>query len=83
MSENRVIGQANRIPWHLPEDFQWFKKMTTGQVIVMGRKTFVSIGRPLPHRTTCVLSRSGFQHPGVQTFSELRQVELAHPMGEV
>ena len=45
MSLNRVIGAGNRIPWHLPEDFKWFKQMTTGQVIVMGRKTFESIGR--------------------------------------
>ena len=40
MSENRVIGQRNKIPWHLPEDFRWFKQMTTGQVVVMGRKTY-------------------------------------------
>ena len=40
MSENRVIGSGNRIPWHLPEDFKWFKQLTTGHVIVMGRKTF-------------------------------------------
>lgn len=58
MSLNRVIGAGNKIPWHLPEDFKWFKKMTTGQVIVMGRKTFESIGKPLPNRTTIVLSRS-------------------------
>jgi dihydrofolate reductase len=59
MSLNRVIGAGNKIPWHLPEDFKWFKKMTTGQVIVMGRKTFESIGRPLPNRTTIVLTRTG------------------------
>ncbi len=75
MSENRVIGQGNKIPWHLPEDFQWFKKMTTGQVVVMGRKTFESIGRPLPNRTTIVLSRSLFRYPGVQTLSDLRQLD--------
>ena len=45
MSQNRVIGQGGKIPWHLPEDFKWFKKMTTGQVVVMGRKTFESIGQ--------------------------------------
>ena len=77
MSLNRVIGQGNKIPWHLPEDFKWFKKMTTGQVIVMGRKTFESIGKPLPNRTTLVLSRSGFQHPGVQTISDLGEIDLA------
>jgi dihydrofolate reductase len=77
MSLNRVIGQGNRIPWHLPEDFKWFKKMTTGQVVVMGRKTFESIGQPLPHRTTIVLSRTGFQHPGVQTVADLGAIDLA------
>ena len=63
MSENRVIGAGNKIPWRLPEDFKWFKKLTTGNVVVMGRKTFESIGKPLPDRETIVLSRSGFVHP--------------------
>jgi dihydrofolate reductase len=71
MSLNRVIGAGNKIPWHLPEDFQWFKQMTTGHVIVMGRKTYESIGRPLPNRTTVVLSRSPFSHPGVLTLQSL------------
>ena len=71
MSLNRVIGAANKIPWHLPEDFKWFKKKTTGHVIVMGRKTFESIGRPLPNRTTIVLSRLGFHHEGVLTARDL------------
>ena len=78
MSENRVIGAGGQIPWHLPEDFKWFKKMTTGQVIVMGRKTFESIGAPLPNRTTIVLSRSQFSHPGVQTVSELSRIDVAN-----
>ena len=55
MSENRVIGQGNRIPWHLPEDFKWFKKMTVGNVVVMGRRTFESIGKPLPTYTVVIL----------------------------
>jgi dihydrofolate reductase len=75
MSENRVIGNRNSIPWHLPEDFQWFKKMTTGNVLVMGRRTFESIGKPLPGRETIVLSRTGFYHPGVRTISNLDEVE--------
>jgi dihydrofolate reductase len=79
MSENRVIGNGNKIPWHLPEDFKWFKKMTTGQIIVMGRKTFESIGKPLPNRTTIVLSRTNFQHPGVQTISDLSEIERTLP----
>lgn len=74
MSLNRVIGAGNQIPWHLPEDFKWFKTMTTGHVIVMGRKTFESIGRPLPNRTTVVLSRSDFSHPGVQTLENLDKI---------
>ena len=83
MSENRVIGAGGKIPWHLPEDFKWFKKMTTGQVIVMGRKTFESIGKPLPNRKTIVLSRSQFSHPGVETVSELSRIDLANETRDV
>src|SRR5207237_5279032 len=83
MSENRAIGRANRIPWHLPEDFKWFKKMTTGQVIVMGRKTFESLGKPLPNRTTIVLSRSHFFHPAAQTISDLSRIDLAGESGDM
>jgi dihydrofolate reductase len=74
MSQNRVIGRGNQIPWHLPEDFKWFKQMTTGQIVVMGRKTFESIGRPLPNRTTIILSRSNFQIAGVQTVDALEKL---------
>jgi dihydrofolate reductase len=83
MSLNRVIGRGGRIPWHLPEDFRWFKKMTTGQIIVMGRKTFESIGRPLPQRTTIVLTRGPFAWPGVQTCSSLAALDLAGDPREV
>lgn len=79
MSRNRVIGQGNKIPWHLPDDFKWFKQMTTGNIVVMGRKTFESIGKPLPNRTTIVLSRSGFAYPGVKTITELDEL---HPENE-
>ena len=79
MSLNRVIGAGNRLPWHLPEDFRWFKRMTTGQVIVMGRKTFESIGRPLPHRTTVVLTRAGAPIPGVRVVADLGQLDAADP----
>ncbi|HCR31683.1 MAG TPA: dihydrofolate reductase, partial [Opitutae bacterium] len=50
MSENRVIGNGNEIPWRISEDFKWFKATTMGGVLVMGRKTWDSIGRPLPGR---------------------------------
>ena len=83
MSENRVIGQGNKIPWRLPEDFKWFKKMTTGNVIVMGRKTFESIGKPLPNRETIVLSRGTFKYPGVRMISDLGQIDLANENREV
>src|SRR5215471_9655863 len=75
MSLNRVIGAGNKIPWHLPEDFKWFKQMTTGNVIVMGRKTFESIGKPLPNRTTVVLTRSGTSIPSVRTVSTFCEIE--------
>ncbi len=58
MSENRVIGNGLHIPWRISEDFKWFKSQTMGGVLVMGRKTWDSIGRPLPGRTTAVVSRS-------------------------
>ena len=57
MSLNRVIGADGKIPWHLPEDFKWFKKTTMGNVIVMGRKTFEGLGKPLPNRKNLVLTR--------------------------
>ena len=60
MSLNRVIGAGGKIPWHLPEDFKWFKQMTAGNVVIMGRKTFESLGKPLSSRINIVLSR----HPG-------------------
>jgi dihydrofolate reductase len=57
MSQNRVIGADGKIPWHLPEDFRWFKKLTTGHFVLMGRKTFDSLPQPLPNRTNIVLTR--------------------------
>ncbi|WP_299795905.1 type 3 dihydrofolate reductase [uncultured Shewanella sp.] len=57
MANNRVIGKDNQMPWHLPEDLKHFKAMTLGKPIVMGRKTFESIGRPLPGRHNIVVSR--------------------------
>lgn len=57
---NNVIGYENKLPWHLPEDMKYFKRMTTGSTVVMGRKTYESIGRPLPNRTNVIVSRGGF-----------------------
>lgn len=58
MSENRVIGRDGGMPWHIPEDFKFFKKTTMGHAMIMGRKTWDSIGRPLPGRLSIVISRS-------------------------
>lgn len=83
MSLNRVIGQGSKIPWHISEDFKWFKKTTTGHIIVMGRKTYESIGKPLPNRTTIVLTRSNIAISGVQTISDLSQLDhLSHPSSQ-
>lgn len=75
MSLNRVIGRGSEIPWHLPEDFKWFKATTMGHVLLMGRKTFESIGRPLPGRETIVLSRSGFSDERVRTISSVADLQ--------
>ena len=74
MSLNRVIGNGSKIPWHLPEDFKWFKQVTMGQVLVMGRKTFESIGRPLPGRETIVLTRGAWSHPDVTVVHDLNEL---------
>ena len=58
MSQNRVIGNAGKMPWHLPADLLYFKQKTTGNTVVMGRKTYESIGKPLPNRLNVVLSHS-------------------------
>ena len=75
MAENRVIGNHNTIPWHLPEDFKWFKKTTMGQTLLMGRKTFDSIGRPLPGRQTIILSRNQLSIPDTQTVNTIESIE--------
>lgn len=71
-SVNRVIGRENKMPWHLPEDLQYFKRVTMGNAIVMGRKTFESIGRPLPGRTNIVVTRNAdYQAAGVEVVHDL------------
>lgn len=57
MAKDRVIGNDNQMPWHLPADFAWFKRCTLGKPVIMGRKTYDSIGRPLPGRQNIVISR--------------------------
>ena len=62
-ARGNVIGKDNTLPWHLPEDLKYFKKVTTGKCIIMGRKTFQSIGRALPNRTNIVISKSDWEAP--------------------
>lgn len=81
LSANRAIGFQNRIPWHLPEDFRWFKQTTLGNTLVMGRKTFESIGKALPGRRTVVLSRTAFQVPGVLTVPDFQALDTLPAQG--
>lgn len=72
MGRNRVIGGQGALPWRLPSDLKRFKAITMGKPLLMGRKTFESIGRPLPGRETIVLTRdTGFSHPGIYVAHEL------------
>ena len=72
VAENGVIGRGNALPWDLPDDLQHFKRVTMGCPIVMGRKTFESVGRPLPGRTNIVLTRDpDWHHPNVVVVNEV------------
>lgn len=72
LAENRVIGLDNKMPWHLPADLKHFKAMTLGKPIIMGRKTWDSLGRPLPGRLNLVVSRQpGLRLEGAETFPSL------------
>jgi len=74
MAENRTIGRNNELPWRLSEDLKYFKSVTMGKPIVMGRKTFDSIGKPLPGRLNIVITRNAdWQHPGVRSAGSLEQ----------
>ena len=72
LGENRVIGIDNSMPWHLPGDFKYFKATTLGKPIIMGRKTWDSLGRPLPGRLNIVVSRqAGLQLDGAEVYPSL------------
>jgi dihydrofolate reductase len=78
VANNGVIGHGSQIPWRLPGDFAHFKRMTMGKPLIMGRRTFESIGRPLPGRTNIVVTRQeGFAPPGVIVHSTL-ETALEH-----
>ena len=76
MTPQRIIGRAGTLPWHLPEDLAFFKRSTSGHPIVMGRKTYESIGRPLPKRRNIVLTRdAGWSAPGVEVIHQPADLE--------
>lgn len=76
---NGTIGKDGQIPWYLPADLKFFKRTTVGHPVIMGRKTFVSIGRPLPKRTNIVLTRDAFfMATGAVVTHSLREA-LGHP----
>ena len=65
LAENHVIGRDNKLPWYLPNDLKYFKQVTLGKPVIMGRKTYESIGKPLPGRTNIIITRqSDYQPPG-------------------
>ncbi|MCP4980863.1 MAG: type 3 dihydrofolate reductase [Gammaproteobacteria bacterium] len=73
MDENRLIGSNNQLPWHLPADLVFFKRTTMGKPIIMGRKTFDSIGKPLPGRRNIIISRNpGFNAEGCEIVDSIR-----------
>lgn len=71
--EHRGIGINGKLPWHLPKDFAFFKQQTIGKCILMGRKTFESIGRPLPSRRNVVLTTRKINIPGVETIDDINK----------
>jgi len=84
-ADNRIIGKDNDMPWHLPADLAYFKKTTLGKPVIMGRKTYQSIGRPLPGRQNIVISRDkNFQADGIETATSVEQaLSLAGDVPEV
>lgn len=79
MADNGTIGNNNALPWHLPQDLKFFKESTMSKPIVMGRKTYESIGKPLPGRINVVISRTLSEHdvPGCLVFSSLQSAIAA------
>ena len=75
MDNNRVIGLHNDLPWHLPNDLKFFKHKTMNQTVIMGRKTYESIGKPLPNRKNIVITNSERGFP--------RNVEIIHDIGSI
>ncbi len=77
MSKNRVIGDSNSLIWSLPNDLKRFKQLTTGQTVIMGRKTYESIGRPLPNRRNIIITRDeNYEAIGCEIVNSLEEALL-------
>ncbi|PYZ95747.1 dihydrofolate reductase [Alteribacter lacisalsi] len=83
MDENNVIGRNNDLPWHLPNDLAWFKRITSGHTVIMGRKTFESMGKALPNRKNIVVtSDENFEAEDVEVWHNLDKVKQLSQTGE-
>jgi len=84
MDKNNVIGYNNDMPWSLPNDLKHFKELTSHSTIIMGRKTYESIGRPLPNRKNIILSRSGYEtNDDVEVISSIDEIKKLAKQEEV
>jgi dihydrofolate reductase len=82
MTRDRVIGKDGTLPWHYAEDLKFFRRTTTGHALLMGRKTFESIGKPLPHRRNIVLSRTMPATEGIEVIRDVAELATLPPLGE-
>ena len=84
MSQNRVIGRQNQMPWHLPDELKYFKRVTMGKPVVMGRNTFESIGKPLPGRPNIVVTRNpDYDADGISVVTSIEDaIDLADQLSE-
>jgi len=84
IASNNAIGKNNRLLWHLPNDLKHFKEITTGHTVIMGRKTYDSVGKPLPKRRNIVITRQAITIPGCEVAGSLQQaIELGRNDGDV
>lgn len=84
MSQNRVIGRQNQMPWHLPDELKYFKRVTMGKPVLMGRNTFESIGKPLPGRPNIVITRNpDYEADGISVVASVEDaLDLAESLTE-
>ena len=82
VAENGVIGDKNALLWHISEDLKYFKSVTSGHPVVMGRKTYESLGRPLPNRTNVVVTRQEMEIPGCRVAHSIEEAVALFPADE-